>query len=154
MSDCIFCKILAGEIPSTKVYESDRVAAFLDIGPMEKGHVLVVPKRHWPTLADVPAPLAGEDRAVWDELFDTVRRLVKAALRAGWAGANVLQCNGEAAGQTVGHLHFHVIPRPAGGAVPPAFESGAARYADDAEREAVAEKLRAAVAAVRAEEAR
>ncbi|MBQ3811443.1 MAG: HIT family protein [Kiritimatiellae bacterium] len=148
MSDCIFCKILAGEIPSAKVYESGRVAAFLDIGPMEKGHVLVVPKRHWPTLADVPAPLAGEDRAVWDELFDTVRRLAKAALRAGWAGANVLQCNGEAAGQTVGHLHFHVIPRPAGGAVPPAFESGAARYADDAERDAVAAKLRTALADV------
>lgn len=154
MTDCVFCKILAGEIPSTKIFESDRVAAFLDIGPMEKGHVLVVPKRHWPTLADAPAPLAGEDRAAWDELFDTVRLLVKTALRAGWAGANVLQCNGEAAGQTVGHLHFHVIPRPAGGPVPPAFESGAARYADDAEREAVAEKLRAAVAAVRAEEAR
>ena len=101
MSDCIFCKILAGEIPSTKVYESDRVAAFLDIGPMEKGHVLVVPKRHWASLADVPAPLSGEDRAVWDELFDTVRRLAKAALRAGWAGANVLQCNGEAAGQKI-----------------------------------------------------
>ena len=148
MSDCIFCKILAGDIPSTKVYESDRVAAFLDIGPMEKGHVLVVPKRHWPTLADVPAPLSGEDRAVWDELFDVVRRLATAAVRTGWAGANVLQCNGEAAGQTVGHLHFHVIPRPAGGAVPPAFESGAARYADAAERDAVAERLRAALAGV------
>ena len=82
----------------------------------------------------------------------TVRRLAKAALRAGWAGANVLQCNGEAAGQTVGHLHFHVIPRPAGWAVPPAFESGAARYADDAERDAVAAKLREAIAAVFAEE--
>lgn len=153
MADCVFCKILAGEIPSVKVYEDDSVAAFLDISPMEKGHALVVPKRHWPTLADVPAPAAGGDRAVRDALFDAVRLLSKAALRAGWAGANVLQCNGEAAGQTVGHLHFHVIPRPAGGAVPPAFESGAARYADDAEREAVAEKFRAAVAAVRAEEA-
>ena len=153
MSDCVFCRILARDIPSTKVFEDDRVAAFLDISPMEKGHVLVVPKRHWPTLADVPAPAGGEDRAVRDALADAVRLLAKAALRAGWAGANVLQCNGEAAGQTVGHLHFHVIPRPAGGAVPPAFESGAARYADDAEREAVAEKIRAAVAAVRAEEA-
>ncbi|MBQ9727488.1 MAG: HIT domain-containing protein [Kiritimatiellae bacterium] len=151
MSDCVFCKILAREIPSTTVFENGAVAAFLDVNPMEKGHVLVVPKRHWPTLADVPAGAA--EREVRDALADAVRLLAKAALRAGWAGANVLQCNGEAAGQTVGHLHFHVIPRPAGGAVPPAFESGAARYADDAERAAVAEKLRAAVAAVLAEEA-
>lgn len=152
MSDCIFCKILAREIPSTVVFEDDRVCAFLDVNPMEKGHVLVVPKRHWPTLAEVPAPLAGADRAAWDGIFETVRRLAKAAVRAGWAGANVLQCNGEAAGQTVGHLHFHVIPRSAGGAVPPAFESGAARYADAAERDAVAAKLREALAAVVAEE--
>ena len=154
MPDCIFCKILAREIPSTVVYESDRVFAFLDINPMEKGHMLVVPKRHWTSLADVPAPLSGENRAVWDELFETVRLLAKAAIRAGAAGANVLQCNGEAAGQTVGHLHFHVIPRPAGGAVPPAFDSGAARYADDFERRATADWLKAALAAVRAEEAR
>ena len=154
MSDCVFCKILAREIPSAMVYESDRVAAFLDIGPMEKGHMLVVPKRHWASLADVPAPLSGEDRAVWDELFETVRLLAKAAIRAGAAGENVLQCNGEAAGQTVGHLHFHVIPRPAGGPVPPAFESGAASYADDFERRATADWLKAALAAVRAEESR
>ena len=154
MSDCIFCKILAREIPSATVYESDNVAAFLDISPMEKGHVLVVPKRHWASLADVPAPLSGGDAAVWDELFRTVRLLVKASIRAGAAGANVLQCNGEAAGQTVGHLHFHVIPRPAGGAVPPAFESGAARYADDAERDAVAGKLRSALADVLRDEGR
>lgn len=154
MSDCVFCKILAREIPSAMVYESDRVAAFLDINPMEKGHMLVVPKRHWASLADVPAPLSGEDRAVWDELFETVRLLAKAAVRAGAAGANVLQCNGEAAGQTVGHLHFHVIPRPAGGPVPPAFVSGAASYADDFERRATADWLKAALAAVRAEESR
>ena len=146
MSDCIFCKILAREIPSTVVFEDDRVCAFLDVNPMEKGHVLVVPKRHWPTLADVPDERSGPDREVWNALCDAVRRLAKAAVRAGWAGANVLQCNGEAAGQTVGHLHFHVIPRPAGGPVPPAFESGAGRYADDAERDAVAARLRAALA--------
>ena len=150
MSDCIFCKIIAREIPSTVVFEDDRVVAFLDANPMEKGHVLVVPKRHWPTLAAVPAPPAGGDRAVWDGVFDVVRRLVKAMLRAGWAGANVLQCNGEAAGQTVGHLHVHVIPRRAGGA--PTFESGAGRYADDGEREAVAARIRASLAAVAADE--
>lgn len=154
MSDCVFCKILAREIPSTTVFENDRVAAFLDVNPMEKGHVLVVPRRHWPTLADVPGPAAGgADRAVWNETADTVRLVAKAALRAGWPGANVLQCNGEAAGQTVGHLHFHVIPRPGGGAVPPAFESGAAPYADAAERDAVAARLRAAIGAVLADEA-
>lgn len=153
MENCIFCKILAGEIPSATVFENESVAVFLDVNPVEKGHVLVVPKRHWPTLADVPAPATGADRAVRDALADAVRLVAKAVLRAGWAGANVLQCNGEAAGQTVGHLHFHVIPRPAGGPVPPAFESGAGRYADDAERAAVAARLREAIAATAAEEA-
>ena len=151
MNDCIFCKILAGEIPSVRVYEGPSCVAFLDVNPMAKGHVLVVPRRHWQDLASVPVAEAG-DVAAFSELMHTVRAIAKAAVRAGWDGANVLQCTGESAGQTVGHLHFHVIPRRAGGAVPPAFESGAGRYADDAERDAVAAKLREAIAAVFAEE--
>lgn len=151
MNDCIFCRILAGEIPSVRVHEGPNCVAFLDVNPMAKGHVLVVPRRHWPDLASVPVAEAG-DVAAYVELAQTVRAIAKAAIRAGWDGANVLQCTGESAGQTVGHLHFHVIPRRAGGAVPPAFDSGAGRYEDDAERDAVAERLRGAIAAVFAEE--
>ena len=110
MNDCIFCKILAGEIPSVRVHEGPNCVAFLDVNPMAKGHVLVVPRRHWADLASVPVSEAG-DVAAFSELMHTVRAIAKAAIRAGWDGANVLQCTGESAGQTVGHLHFHVIPR-------------------------------------------
>ena len=153
MDSCIFCRIVEGTIPSTRLFENEHAVAFLDANPMEKGHALVVPRRHWASLVDVPAADPA-DVAAYAGLLQAVRLLAKAAVRAGWAGVNVLQCSGESAGQTVGHLHFHVIPRPAGGVVPPAFESGAARYESDAERDAVAAKLREAVAAVRAEEER
>ena len=151
MNDCIFCKILAGEIPSVRVHEGPNAVAFLDVNPMAKGHVLVVPRRHWADLASVPVAEAG-DVAAFSELMHTVRAIAKAAIRAGWDGANVLQCTGESAGQTVGHLHFHVIPRFGAPVVSPAFVSGAGKYADDAERDAVAARLRDAVARVLAEE--
>ena len=122
MNDCIFCKILAGEIPSVRVHEGPNAVAFLDVNPMAKGHVLVVPRRHWADLASVPVSEAG-DVAAFSELMHTVRAIAKAA-----------------------------IPRRAGGPVPPAFESGAGRYESDAERDAVAAKLREAIAAVFAEE--
>ena len=151
-NNCVFCLIDAGRIPSCRVYESPNVLAFLDVSPMEKGHVLVVPRRHWPTLADVPVRDSA-DVAVWEELAQVVRVVAKAVVKSGFAdGANVLQCNGPAAGQTVGHLHFHVIPRFGGPVTSPAFVSGAGKYADDAERDAVAARLRDAVARVLAEE--
>ena len=102
MNDCIFCKILAGEIPSVRVYEGPNCVAFLDVNPMAKGHVLVVPRRHWADLASVPVAEAG-DVAAFSELVHAVRAIAKAAIRADWDGANVLQCTGESAGQTVGH---------------------------------------------------
>ena len=153
MSDCIFCHILAGEIPSTRLYEDDRVVAFLDVNPMAPGHALVVPRRHWTDLASVPAGAAAsaEDLETRAALFEAVRLLSAAAVRAFGGGANLLQCTGVEGGQTVPHLHFHVIPRAPGGPVPPAFESGAARYASDAERDAVAARFRAAIEALRAE---
>ena len=153
VENCIFCKIAAGEIPSAKVYESENVLAFLDIAPMEKGHALAIPKRHWASLADV-STADPADAAAWEELCRVVRVLAKAALAAGATGANVLQCTGGSAGQTVGHLHFHVIPRYGGTETHPRFESGAARYADDAERDATAAALRREVARVLAAEGR
>lgn len=152
VENCIFCKIAAGGIPSAKVYESENVLAFLDIAPMEKGHVLAIPKRHWASLPEVPLADPA-DAAVWEELCRVVRVLAKAALATGATGANVLQCSGASAGQTVGHLHFHVIPRYGGADVHPRFESGAARYADDAERDAVAAALRREAGRILAEEA-
>lgn len=150
MENCIFCKIASGEIPSCKVYESENVVAFLDVNPMEKGHVLVVPKRHWPSLVDVPVNNTA-DIAVSEELAYVVRVVAKAVMSTFATGANLLQCSGESAGQTVNHLHVHVIPRT-GGATQPGFVSGAGRYADDAERDAYAEKIRAAMKKILAEE--
>ena len=103
--DCIFCKIVAGEIPSVKLFENDRVLAFMDIGPIIKGHALVIPKTHYDPLMDTPEPVLAEVIAV-------VKRIARAQVAGlGADGINVTQANGECAGQVVPHLHFHVIPR-------------------------------------------
>ena len=102
---CIFCKIAAGEIPSFKVYEDDLVLAYLDINPFTLGHTLVIPKRHSEGLLDT-------DAATLAELIQRVQKVaahIKTALPCD--GFNVLQNNGECAGQTVHHLHFHIVPR-------------------------------------------
>jgi len=103
--DCIFCKIVAGQIPCLKVYENGRVLAFLDIGPLSDGHTLVIPKEHYARLEDLPAELAGEIGKVLPKLGAAVVRAV------GAPGYNVLQNNGRVAGQLVEHVHFHIIPR-------------------------------------------
>jgi len=103
--DCIFCKIVRGEIPSTKVYEDDHVLAFLDIGPVVKGHVLVIPREHYDPLTATPAP-------VLHELIEAMQRVADGLMRGLKAdGVNIHQANGAAAGQIVPHVHFHVIPR-------------------------------------------
>ena len=108
--DCIFCKIIAGEIPAVKVLEDDHALAFLDIGPLAEGHVLLIPKGHWATLDEMPA----------DEAGDVLRHLPALchAVQAATAceGLNVLQNNGRVAHQVVPHVHFHLIPRNAGDA--------------------------------------
>jgi histidine triad (HIT) family protein len=104
-SECIFCKIVAGEIPCAKVFESDTVLAFLDIAPVHPGHALVLPKDHHPTLMDIP-PALGED------LFKALSAVGGAVMEAtGADGLNLMQNNYEAAGQLVHHAHFHLIPR-------------------------------------------
>ena len=104
-NDCLFCAIVAGEIPSFKVYEDDFVLAYLDINPFTKGHVLVIPKMHSTGLLDT------DD----DVLAAVVMRVKKVAahMKASLScdGFNILQNNGEAAGQTVKHVHFHIVPR-------------------------------------------
>ena len=103
--NCIFCKIAAGDIPSHRLYEDDRVFAFLDIGPLSVGHCLVIPKAHYRTIDQMPDVLAAACMSV-------IPRLSRAVVAAtGVAGWNVLQNNGEVAGQEVDHVHFHLIPR-------------------------------------------
>ena len=108
MDGCIFCKMVEGEIPVTRVYEDEAVLAFLDIGPISDGHTLVIPKRHCAKVDDC-------DPAVLAEVAARLGRIAKAVVAAMEAdGCNVLSNNGAAAGQVVDHLHFHVIPRKAG----------------------------------------
>jgi histidine triad (HIT) family protein len=103
--DCIFCKLVAGEIPSTRVYEDEETLAFLDIAPIVEGHTLVIPKTHVdPLMAATDDTLAA--------CIKTVKRVAQALIVAlGADGVNIHQANGESAGQVVPHLHFHVIPR-------------------------------------------
>lgn len=103
--DCIFCKIIRGEIPCAKVYETHTVLAFLDIAPVNKGHALVIPKAHHEDIWHVPGWLAQDlHRAV---------QIVGQALKDGLGarGVNVGMNNGTAAGQLVFHAHWHLIPR-------------------------------------------
>ncbi len=103
--NCIFCKIVAGQIPCYKVYEDDRVLSFLDVGPLSRGHTLIVPKRHFLTLDQMPDDLAAACVAV-------APRLARAVIAVTGAHAwNLLQNNGKLAHQAVGHVHFHIIPK-------------------------------------------
>jgi histidine triad (HIT) family protein len=103
--DCIFCKIIAGEIPSAKVYEDDQVYAFLDISQVTKGHTLVIPKTHVKNIYETSSEVAGE-------LFARVPRIAK-AIRAAYqpVGMNLLNNNEAPADQSVFHIHIHLIPR-------------------------------------------
>jgi histidine triad (HIT) family protein len=106
--DCIFCKIVAGDLPGTIVAEDERTVAFMDVSPATRGHVLVVPRRHAADLGEV----ADEDLTA---CAAAARRLARRAREAlGADGVNVMNSWGEAAWQTVFHFHMHVIPRYAG----------------------------------------
>ncbi len=106
-ADCIFCRIVRGQIPCYRLFEDEQVLSFLDVGPLSRGHALVIPKQHYATLDEMSAELAGVCMA-------TVARVGPAVMAAiGKAGGpwNVLQNNGTVAGQVIGHVHFHIIPR-------------------------------------------
>ncbi|MCX5673660.1 MAG: HIT family protein [Planctomycetota bacterium] len=108
MADCIFCKIIAGQIPCTKVYEDAMCLVFMDINPISPGHTLVVPKKHYEAITEMPA----DEAAALFKPIPALAAAVKAVLKA--AALNVLQNNGRAAGQAVDHLHVHLIPRWSG----------------------------------------
>ena len=103
MSDCLFCKIIAGDIPSTKVYEDDSVLAFRDIAPQAPTHILVIPKAHIPSVAGITA----ENSAGVAHIFEVIAKIAQAeGLENGY---RVVSNCGQHAGQTVHHLHFHIL---------------------------------------------
>lgn len=104
MSDCIFCKIVSGQIPTSKVYETDRVLAFDDIHPMAPIHVIVIPKAHIPTLMD----LSAEHPQDWDALMDAVQAVAKIKNIDQKGFRTVINCKQEG-GQVIFHLHLHVL---------------------------------------------
>lgn len=103
MSDCLFCKIIAGQIPSTKVYEDETVLAFRDIAPQAPTHILVVPKAHIRSVADVTA----DNSAVVAHIFEVIPQIAQAEGLVN--GYRVVSNCGDDAGQTVPHLHFHIL---------------------------------------------
>lgn len=135
--NCIFCKIVRGQLPCEKVYENDAVLAFMDIGPIIKGHTLVIPKAHHERLPEVPPDLLARVMAV-------VQRVAQAQFDGlGADGVNLHQTNGAVAGQTVPHVHFHVIPRFEGDGHSWNWRAGS--YADRAEMAERAGRIRAAL---------
>ncbi len=104
MDDCIFCKIVKGEIPCYKIYEDDKVLAFLDINPLSKGHTLVLPKEHFKNILDIPV-----------ELYEYISKIVKRVainIQEKYIPEGILinQNNGKKAGQEVPHFHIHIKP--------------------------------------------
>jgi diadenosine tetraphosphate (Ap4A) HIT family hydrolase len=103
--NCIFCKIVQKQAPSSILYEDDTVIAFLDIKPASEGHTLVIPKEHYEGIFDIPSELLGK-------VHQTTKKLAIAAKQALNAdGINIIQQNGRAANQEIFHLHVHIIPR-------------------------------------------
>ena len=107
-TDCIFCKIVAGEIPCFKLYEDEHTLAFMDINPASPGHALAIAKAHWQNLHEIPDDLSGACIAAARRIAGAV----EAALSP--SGINLLQANGPGAAQSVPHFHIHIMPRYAG----------------------------------------
>ena len=133
VDDCIFCKMIAGQIPVTKIYEDEDILAFLDIGPVSDGHTLVIPREHFEQLHDCPPRLLSQVGSC----LGKVAKAVASAMNSD--GYNVLCNNGRAAGQLVGHLHFHIIPRNTGDCL---FDHWPSYKYQDGKIEVIAAKIR------------
>jgi len=131
--DCLFCKMVAGQIPVTKIYEDEVVLAFLDIGPISDGHTLVIPKQHFEKLHDCPPELLGRVSS----RLGKIAGAVTAAMNSD--GYNVLCNNGRAAGQLIEHLHFHIIPRNTGDSL---FSQWSAYEYEQGKIEVITENIR------------
>jgi histidine triad (HIT) family protein len=137
VSDCVFCDIAAGEVPAEIVLADEAAVAFLDRRPLFKGHVLVVPREHYETLADLPASLVGP-------LFTRVQRVSTALPTALGAQGSFVALN-NVVSQSVPHVHVHVVPRTRGDGLR-GFFWPRQKYADDAEAAAYAQRIRDALA--------
>ena len=137
MASCVFCSILAGDLPAHVVLDDEVVLAFLDVRPLFPGHVLVVPRAHVPTLAELPAADVGP-------YFQRVQRLSEAVRNATGAQGSFVALNNTVS-QSVPHLHTHVVPRTKGDGLK-GFFWPRTRYSDDAHAAAVAADIAAAVA--------
>jgi len=135
-SECIFCRILKGELAAQKVFENERIVAFLDINPISWGHTLVMPKAHHETFTDLPDDVAG---ALVLATQQVARAVVKAA---GAEGFNLLMNNHRCSGQAIPHAHFHVIPRKSDDKIK--FNWLTKPYAQPGEIEKVASAIRGA----------
>lgn len=102
--DCVFCKIIKGEIPCYKIYEDEYTLAFLDISKDVDGHTLVIPKKHVVNILDC-------DAETLQHVLNIVKKVAKHYIDIGYSGINLLNANGKTAGQSVFHLHFHIFPR-------------------------------------------
>ncbi|HEY6982638.1 HIT family protein [Reyranella sp.] len=135
-ADCVFCKIVAGKLPCFKLLEDESTLAFMDINPVNPGHALAVAKGHWPTVDVIPADMLAA-------VARTAQQVAKAAMKVlAPEGMNLVQANGSAAGQSVPHLHIHVMPRRVGDDVSLNWTPAPG---DMKAIEAVADKLRAAL---------
>ena len=132
--DCIFCKLANGVIPTASLYEDDDFRVILDAGPATKGHALILPKHHYAELCELDETVGAKVLGVAAK----IGRAMKSGL--GCAGFNLVQNNGEAAGQTVKHFHMHVIPRYEGGPVIAAWDPGSI---DTEETEEIVEAITA-----------
>lgn len=105
MSDCVFCRIAAGEVQGLRVFEDEKTLAFMDIAKDVDGHILVIPKQHCKSILDC-------DRETLNAVMDTVQRVsLHLTEKCGYDGVNLLNASGECAGQSVPHFHVHIIPR-------------------------------------------
>ena len=131
--DCIFCKMVAGQIPVTKIFEDEIILSFLDIGPISDGHTLVIPKQHFEKLHECPSELLGQ-------VFTRIGKIAGAVAAAMNSDAYNLLCNnGRAAGQLIKHLHFHIVPRKTGDGV---FDRWPSFKYEDERMEEVARAIR------------
>lgn len=130
--DCLFCKIISGDVPSHKVYEDDNVLAFLDIAPVNYGHVIVIPKKHYANLEEI----SDKELSQVMEVVKKIGKSLKDNLEV--SGYNICENNDPVAGQVVPHVHFHVIPRKEGDGLE-LWPQG--RYGDG-EAEEIAKKIK------------
>lgn len=132
MDNCIFCRIANGEIPSATLYEDEDFRVILDLGPASKGHALILPKSHAADIYELPEETAGKAMILAKRMAEKMKNALNCD------GFNIVQNNGEVAGQTVFHFHMHLIPRYEGDQVGLAWKPG---KLTDEERDEILAKL-------------